>query len=131
MSAQGERAGVLASRLTQANDAVIAFVGQWSPANWRAVTQKEGWPVDVLCRPIAWVFETHRTLVEHAAASEPLPAGFTWELVHERNAQQAGEWADGLQEDTRVLLRQQGDDAVQTVRQLSDAQLQRATVFPS
>lgn len=91
MSTQSARAETLATRLTQANDAVIAFVGQCSAADWRAVTQEEGWPVGVLCRHIAWVFEAHRALVERAAVGEPLPADFTWALVHERNAQQARE----------------------------------------
>lgn len=129
MRAGSERAVILAGRLTQANDAVIAFVDQCPVEDWRAVTQEEGWPVGVVCHHIAWIFGAHRALVERAAAGEPLPAEITWELVHERNAQQAREWADYAPETTRDLLRQQGDEAAQTVRQLSDAQLARTTVF--
>ncbi len=59
-----------------------------------------------------------------------MPTDYTWEAVHESNAQQAREWVDCTKEETLALLQRHSNEAADVVRQLSDAQLDRTVLFP-
>ncbi len=125
-----DRTQVLAAQFEQNSDAVIVFAEQRSVDDWRLITEDEQWSVGVVCRHIARGFEVHPQLIRHAATGHPMPTGYTWDAVHESNAQQAREWADCTKEETLALLRCHSGTAADVVRQLSDAQLDRTTKSP-
>ncbi len=125
-----DRTQTLAAHFTQSSDAVIVFAERCSADDWRLITEDERWSVGVVCRHIARGFEVHPRLIRRAATGQPMPTGYTWDAVHESNAQQAREWADCTKEETLVLLRRYSDAAAGFIRQLSDEQLDRTTKSP-
>ncbi|MGI8689157.1 MAG: DinB family protein, partial [Thermomicrobiales bacterium] len=125
-----DRTQTLAAQFTQSSDAVIVFTEQCSVDDWRLITEDERWSVGVVCRHIARGFEVHPQLIRQAATGQPMPTGYTWDAVHESNAQQAREWADCTREETLVLLRRYSDVAADVVLHLSDAQLDCTTKSP-
>lgn len=125
-----ERAEALATELDQVRGAVIAFVEQCPAASWYAVTRDEGWSVCAVCRHIARGFAVHPQLIQQAAADRPMPVGYTWEIVHESNAQQAQAWAALSREEVRAALRRDSDEALRVVHQLGDDDLDRTVLSP-
>ncbi len=125
-----DRTQALAAQFEKNSHAVIIFAEQCSMDDWRLITDDERWSVGVVCRHIARGFEVHPQLIRQAATGQPMPTGYTWDAVHESNAQQAREWADCTKEKTLALLRRHSDAAADVVRQLSDAQLDRTTKSP-
>jgi len=125
-----KRAQELAVRFEQNSDAVIVFAERCSVDDWRLITDDEHWSVGVVCRHIARGFEVHPQLIRQAATGQPMPTGYTWDALHESNAQQAREWADCTKEETLGLLRPHSDTAADVVRHLSDEQLDRTTKSP-
>lgn len=125
-----ERAQELAAQFEQSSRAVIAFAEQCSADDWRLVTEEERWSVGVVCRHIARGFEVHPQLIKQAATGRPMPVGYTWDAIHESNAQQAREWADCTQHETLALLHRYSNEAAAVVRGLSDEQLERTVMSP-
>ncbi len=125
-----DRTEALAAQFEQNSQEVITFTENCSEDDWRLITEDEGWSVGVVCRHIARGFEVHPQLVRRAATGQPMPTEYTWDAVHESNAQQAREWADCTKGETLALLRYHSGEAVIVVRQLSNAQLDRTVLFP-
>jgi hypothetical protein len=56
--------------------------------------------------------------------------GYNWDGIHRSNAEQAREWADGSKEVAIDLLRRHSDTLANTLRSLTDAQLDHSSVSP-
>lgn len=125
-----DRAQALATQFAQNSQEVILFTEHCSVDDWRLITDDERWSVGVVCRHIARGFEVHPGLIRRAATGQTMPTGYTWDAIHESNAQQAQEWAGCTREETVALLRCHSDAAADIVRQLSDAQLDRIEKSP-
>lgn len=120
----------LAAQFMHISDDVLAFVTPCPAHDWRLITREERWSVGVVCRHIARGFEVHPQLIARAASGAPMPTDYTWEMIHQSNAEQAREWADCTQEEVIALLQRHRDAAANTIRALSDAQLDRTVSFP-
>ncbi len=125
-----ERAERLAAQFEEVNQELIAFVGDCSAAQWRLVTEAEQWSVGVVLRHVARSFEVYPALIERVASGKSLPAHYTWDDIHRSNAEQAIAWADCTKDETRALLREQGNALASSVRPLSDTQLDRTATSP-
>jgi hypothetical protein len=125
-----DRTEALTAQFAQSSQEVIRSAEHCSASDWRLITEDERWSVGVVCRDIARGFEVHLQLIQRAATGQPMPTGYTWDTVHESNAQQAREWVDCTKEETLALLRYHSGEAAVIVRQLIDDQLGRITKSP-
>jgi hypothetical protein len=124
----GARAEALATQLEQANDDVIRAVEVCSDEQWKRECP-EGRPVNVLANHVAAGHEYLAGLVQMMANGQPLPA-VTMDDIHAGNAQAARQTANITREEALAALRGAGPKAAQTVRGLSDEQLDRGgTLF--
>ncbi len=90
----------------------------------------EQWQVGVVCRHIARSLEVYPAIIRRLVSGEPLPGQYNWDDIHRSNAEQAKEWADGSKEEARDLLRRHTRELAETLRPLTDAQLDRSSVSP-
>jgi hypothetical protein len=125
-----EGATALAARVEEVGDEVITFVEQCSVEQWHRITDAEQWQVGVVCRHIARSLEVYPAIIRRLVSGESLPAQYNWDDIHRSNAEQAKEWADGSKEEARDLLRRHTRELAETLRPLTDAQLNRASVSP-
>jgi uncharacterized damage-inducible protein DinB len=124
-----ERAQALADRFEQENGRLIAAIERFSDEQWRAQCSSEGWSVGVTAHHLAGSYEPIAGVIQLAANDQPLPH-LTMEMLDQRNAQHAQEYAGCTREETLDLLRRGGETAARTIRELSDEQLDRTTTFP-
>lgn len=120
--ATSARARMLAWRISQANEALIATIADCTPDQWRAVCADTGWTVGVQAHHIAVGTGLLAALVRDTAAGHPhppLPPG----KLDELNARHAAEFANVTQEEAVALLRENGARAAETYRALDDADL--------
>jgi hypothetical protein len=122
------RGQVLATRLEEATDTLIALVETCSEVQWRASVPNEGRSVG--------------TMVHHIATQALIIAGWgaqvgdgeiplvTQEIVHADNAEYAAAHASPDKAETLDLLRRNTASAADIVRGLSDAQLDRTVPLP-
>jgi uncharacterized damage-inducible protein DinB len=120
----GTRAADLATKLEQANAAVVEAVENSSDADWRRVTDSEGWSVGVTARHIAISHLPIMGLVELVATGGDVPP-VTMDMFHASNAQHAQEHAGCTREEVLEILRRDGKAAAEKLRDLSDEQLDR------
>lgn len=122
----GERAEALAQRFEQLNNDLISKVEGCSDAQWATKCADTGWSVAV---------QAHHTAVNEAglagmvgmlANGQDVPR-LDMDAIHAGNAKHAEEYANVSREETAKLLRENGAKAVQTIRSLSDEQLDRTS----
>src|SRR5687767_4700803 len=118
------RAADLATKLEEANAAVIDAVENSSEADWQSVTTSEGWSVGVTARHIAISHMPIMGLVELVATGGEVPP-ITMDMFHAGNAQHAQEHASCTREEVLEILRRDGQAAADKLRGLSDEQLER------
>ena len=128
MTQNTTRGQALATRLEEATDILIGQVEACSEAQWRASAPNEGCSVG--------------TMVHHIAVQAPIVAGWgvqigngeippvTMEIVHADNAAHAAAHASPDKAETLALLRRNTAIAVDILRGLSDAQLDRTVPLP-
>jgi hypothetical protein len=126
----GERAEALAGRVEEIGGEVIALAEQCSAEEWYRVTDAEQWQIGVVCRHIARSLEVYPAIIRRLVSGEALPGGYNWDDIHRSNAEQAREWADGSKEVAIDLLRRHSDTLANTLRSLTDAQLDHSSVSP-
>ncbi|MHB8646429.1 MAG: DinB family protein [Thermomicrobiales bacterium] len=125
-----ERAEMLTARVEKVGDEVMIFVEHCSMEQWCLMTHDEQWQVGVVCRHIARSFEVYPTIIGRLVSGDAPPRQYNWDDIHRSNAEQAKEWADGSKEETLDLLRRHTAVLAQTLRPLTDAQLDRSSVSP-
>ncbi|HEU5431535.1 MAG TPA: DinB family protein [Thermomicrobiales bacterium] len=122
-----QRATDLAVRFKALNDEIIATVNACDDAAWNRVSAAEGWPVRVVAHHIAATHQAFASVVD-ALASEADPfADLSLREIDRGNAEQARANATVGKADTLAALRANGAVAERAIRNLSDAQLARAT----
>src|SRR5688572_809136 len=97
------RAADLATKLKEANAAVIDAVENSSEADWQRVTSSEGWSEGVTARHIAISHLPIVGLVELVATGGEVPP-ITMDMFHAGNAQHAQEHASCTREEVLEIL---------------------------
>ncbi len=122
----GERAETLAERFEQLNNDLISQVERYSDAEWAATCADTGWSVAVQAHHIAANEAELAGMIGMIANGQPVPA-LSMDAIHVGNARHAEEYANVSREETAKLLRENGAKAAQTIRILSDEQLDRTS----
>lgn len=125
-----ERAETVAARVEEIVGEVVTLAEQCSVEQWRRITDAERWQVGVVCRHIARSLEVYPAIIRRLVAGEPPPGHYTWDDIHRSNAEQAKEWADSSKDETITLLQIHCGELANTLRPLTDAQLDRASISP-
>jgi hypothetical protein len=120
-----KRAEALAERIAQGHRELIVFIEGLPPAAWHAYCQNEERTVGVIVHHVASVLPTELDLVQVLASGQAI-TGVTVELVDQMNAQHAQEHANCELQETLDLLRHNSARVVSAIRELSDAELDRA-----
>ncbi len=120
-----KRAEALAERIAQGHRELIAFVNTLSEADWRTHCPNEDRTVGVLIHHVASVLPAELDLVKVLASGQPI-TGVTLEMVDQMNAQHAQEHMHCSRQETLDLLRRNSGLVVGAIRELSDAELDRA-----
>lgn len=118
-----ERARELADRFQQTNQEVIAFVQAASPETWARACPDEQCTVAALATHIAGGHDRILTLMLQPIAEGGPTAEFSWEQLHQINADNAHERAVCSKTDAIALLREHGGRAADYIRGLDDARL--------
>jgi hypothetical protein len=123
------RAQILATKLAEANAAVIAFAESCPAEKWTVPCVDDGRTVAAVVRHVGGAYIAHTRLVEAAASGEPIPAMFgDWEAIHQGNAISAQKYANADRGETIASLERNGANLAATIRDLTDAQLDRTAV---
>jgi DinB family protein len=124
------RAQELATRFTEANDAVLAVAEGCSPAQWLAHCVQENCTVAALTRHIAGA---HRVIAgwTQTMANGEAPPPVTGETIDKSNAANNEKHAHADQAEALAALRRYGAAAAEMVRGLSDEQLARSEPAPN
>jgi uncharacterized damage-inducible protein DinB len=120
-----QRATSLADRFEQANEAVIAAVERCSDTDWATTCDGEHWSVGVTAHHVATSYAGFQGIIQGLASGAEMPP-FTREMLDQSNAEHAQEFAGCTRAETVALLRTNGRAAADTVRSLSDEQLDRS-----
>jgi len=126
MGAKGE---ALAKQFEAKVEEATALLEKLSDADWRKTTAAEKWTVAATAHHIARSYEPVTHIIRTIAAGQALPH-FTRQMLDERNAQHAKEFADCSKPETIALHKKGAAAAAGAVRGLSDAELAKTgTVF--
>ena len=124
-----KRAEALADRIEQGAAQLAAYAEKLSEKDWRTkVGPRDGRTVGVIVHHVASVYPIEIDLAKTIASGKPV-SGVTWEAVADMNAKHSGENGNATKADAITLLRQNGKQAADAVRKLSDAELDRAAPF--
>ena len=124
-----ERADALATAFERANDDVIAAVEGCSDDQLRTLCAGEGWSVAVAAHHLARSYPAIAGMVQLVANGQPIPP-LTGEVLDAANAEHAREYANVSRNETLQALRREGKAAAESVRGLSDEQLDRSAPMP-
>jgi hypothetical protein len=119
------RAEALAERIAQGHSELIAFVERLSEAEWHTYCPNEERIVGVVVHHVASMLPPELDLVKALASGQPI-TGVTTEMVDQMNAEHAREYANVGMEETLDLLRRNSALVVRGIRELTDAELDRA-----
>jgi len=110
-------------------DGATALLEKLTDADWKKTTSAEKWTVAATAHHIAGSYEPITHIIETIAAGQPLPH-FTPQMLDERNAQHARDFANCARPETIALFKKGTTAAVTLLRGLSDAELAKSgTVF--
>lgn len=123
-----EQAQTLADRFQRANQAAIDTIEHASEDQLRVTCEGEGCTVASLGYHIAGVHDLAAGWVRDIADGNELPP-LTMDMVNAANAEQFAAHTNRSRDEVLGLLRQNGQTAAQTVRNLSDEELQRSAYF--
>lgn len=120
-----QRAAALAERLEQGANALIAFAGELTPAQWLTRVPKDGRKVGVIIHHVASVYPVEIHLAQTLASGQPV-VGVTMDNVHDMNAGHAKDNDAVTPSQAIELLRLNSAAAAAAIRAMSDADLDRA-----
>lgn len=121
----GHRADALADRIEQGAAALAAFAEGLSDEQWRKTIPPDGRTAGVIINHVASIYPLEIELAQQLASGQPI-VGVTWAAVAEVNAKHAAENSNAGKRETVELLRRNSRAAADTVRALSDAELDKA-----
>lgn len=122
------RAERLAGRIEAGAAALAAFAQDLTDSQWRTVVPRDGRTVGVLVHHVASMYPIELSVVQKAVQGTPI-TDVTWEVVAQINAAHAGEHGSISKREALDLLARNSREAAEAVRQLSDADLDRAVPF--
>ena len=126
MGAKGE---TFARQFEAKVEEATAVLEKLSDVDWKKTTAAEKWTVGVTAHHIASSYEPATQIIKTIAAGQALPH-FTREMLDDRNAHHAKEFADCTKPETIALHKKGAAAAAAAVRGLSDAELAKTgTVF--
>jgi hypothetical protein len=120
-----QRAQALADRLEQGADALAAFAGTLSPAEWKVPIPKDGRTVGVVVHHVGNMYPIEIQLAQTLASGKPI-AGVTWDAVAQINADHARDHAAVEKAEALDFLQRNSRAAATAVRAFSDEELDRA-----
>jgi hypothetical protein len=124
-----ERAQVLAGRLDQANNDLIAVLGGCTAEHWRQPCVDEDRPLGVVAHHVAGAHRAVAGWIRALVNGEPLP-GLTHDDIDALNARQAARHTDPAQAETIQFVRTACAGASAFVAGLTDEQLARSGSMP-
>ena len=123
--AVSQRADALAERLEQGARALAALAGDLTDAEWQTRLPKDGRKVGVVVHHVATMYPLEIQLAQTLASGKAV-IGVTWDVVSEINAGHAKEFDAVTKEEALALLRRNSAAAAAAIRELTDAELDRA-----
>ena len=115
----------MAARLEQGASALAEFASSLTEAEWNAVVPRDGRTVGVIVHHVANMYPLEVQLAMLLADGKSI-AGVMWDDVHAVNATHAAEYSAVTKSVARELLLRNSAIAADTIRKLSDWQLDRA-----
>ena len=117
-----KRTEVLAGQFQQANAALIQALEPLTDAQWRATCVGEGWSVGVAAHHIADWQRCVSDVMRRVTNGDAVPP-LTADMITDRNAKHAREFASCTKDETLEILSTNGAAAAAVVRGLTDEQL--------
>jgi hypothetical protein len=126
MGAKGE---ALAKEFEAKVDDAVALLNRLSEADWKKTTAGESWTVGATAHHLAGSYEPITGIIRGIVGGQTMPH-FTPQMLDERNAQHAKEFAGCAKAETVAMVKKGAAGAAAAVRGLSDADLAKSgTVF--
>ena len=104
-----------------------ALLEKLNDTDWKKTTASEKWTVAMTAHHIASSYEPATHIIKTIAAGQALPH-FTREMLDERNAQHAKEFAGCTKAETIALHKKGAAAAAEAVRGLSDGELAKTGI---
>jgi Mycothiol maleylpyruvate isomerase N-terminal domain len=123
----GARSETLARQFEAKAREAAAVLEKLSDADWKKVTEAEGWTVGVTAHHLAGALEPVAGIVA-AIVSGQSPGNFTTKMLDEMNAWHAKEHANCTKAETIALLEGGAATAAAVVRGLSDDQMAKSAI---
>jgi hypothetical protein len=122
------RANQLADRIEEGAALLAAVAQQLTPEQWATPVLPDGRTVGVIVHHVANMYPIELDVVRSALAQDVI-SDVTWDIVADINAAHAREHAGVSKEAALALLAQNSASAAREVRNLTDAELDRAVPF--
>jgi len=122
----GAKSEALARQLEGKVQEAMATLDKLSDADWKRVTEAEKWSVGVTAHHLAGVLEPISKMVKAVVAGQSLE--FTNDMIDERNARHAKDYANCTKEETIARLKKGSAVAAEVIRGLSDDQLAKSGI---
>lgn len=119
------RAEALADRVAEGHRILIDFIESHPAKEWRTYCPNEQRSVGVVVHHVAIVLPDELTMIQTVASGQPV-TGMTPETLDAVNAVHAREYANCTRTETLDLLRRNSAMVVRAIREMSDAELDRA-----
>jgi len=119
------RADALAERLEQGASALTKFANGLSDAEWRATVAPDGRAVGVMIHHVASMYPAEVQLAQALAMGKSID-DLSWGVVAQMNAKHAHDHGTTSKVEALELLGKNSGAAARAIRELTDAQLDRA-----
>jgi hypothetical protein len=119
------RSEALAQRVEQAHHELMTLIENLSDEEWKMPIPGDARPVGVILHHVTSVLPVETTLFKTLAAGNAI-TDVTLQAVDEMNAQHAVDHANCTREETLALLKRNSPPVLAAIRDLSDAELDRA-----
>ena len=116
------RANQLADRIENGANQLIAFAEKLSQEEWLTICPSEKRTIGVLIHHVASSYPVDVNLMQTLASGKAIE-GVTWVMVDQMNLEHANTQVKCSQTETLTLLKENSSLAADTVRSLSDEQL--------
>jgi hypothetical protein len=120
-----KRSNALAERLENGARALVDFAGTLSEAQWQTRIPGDGRKIGVVVHHVASMYPLEIQLAKTIAAGKPV-VGVTWDVVNSMNADHAREHDGVKKEEALELLKRNSTAAAESIRALTDDQLDHA-----
>jgi uncharacterized damage-inducible protein DinB len=122
------RSEQLAEQFEDANDEFIGLIERLDERQWQAGCAGEGWSVGVAANHLAWASAALADVIKNVGSGTA--AGLTMEMLKQMNAQESAQSASLTKQEVLAKLRGNGAMASETIRGLSDDDLEKFDILP-